>query len=287
MSARNNKHLKTADRYLTHIPAFSIMIYLWLPALLIAWWWLGSENSSTFFLPSLSDSLSRLMTDLSNGTLVSDALFSLSNVFMGLMLAIILGVGTGLLIGYNPTIRGAVWPLVSFLRAIPGVAIVPIVIVAFGVGHGPQIFLIASTCVWPILLNTVSGVRGIRESIIDTARAYRIPRSVYVRHVLFNAAMPQIMAGIRISLSVSLTIMVVSEFSSGNQGLGNYILRGAESFDMPQVWAGTIFIGMIGYLVNVAFVNIEHHVLAWLFEISPRARTTPEKRVLPLQKRKA
>lgn len=249
-----------------------VITYTWLPVLLVVWWWLGSANSTVFFFPPLSEALATLWAGLVSGTLLTDLAFSMTNVLVGLVIAVILGVGFGLAIGYNPTARKVVWPLLAFLRAIPGVSIVPIVIVAFGVGAGPKIFLVAATCVWPILLNTIDGVRGTSEAIMDTSRAYRLPRALYVRRVLLPSALPQIMAGIRISLSVSLTIMVVSEFTSGNMGLGYYILNGTEKFAIAQVWAGTIFIGFIGYLLNVAFVISERRILSWYFEIPRKAK---------------
>lgn len=249
-----------------------LVSYFWLPLALIVIWWIVSLDSPSFFLPPLSDIVRTLLDDLLNGVLLGATAFSMRNVMAGLIIAIVLGIGFGIAIGYNPVLRSAVWPLLAFLRAIPGVAIIPIVLVAFGVGAGPQIFVISLGCVWPILLNTIDGIRGIRPSITDTARAYRLPRSLFIRQVLLPAATPQIMAGIRISLAVSLTIMVVSEFSSGNQGLGVYISSGAQSFNPSQVWAGTVFIGLIGYLANVAFVLIERKILAWYFEIPRKTR---------------
>lgn len=245
----------------------SVVTYFWLPVALVLLWWFASADSQSFFLPPLSGILSVLWADLLNGELARQTLFSMRNVLVGLLVSLGLGMGLGLLIGSKPRLRVALWPFLAFLRAVPGVAVVPVVLVAMGVGPGPQIFIIVFACTWPILLNTIDGVRGIRESITDTARAYRLPRTLYVRHVLLPAALPQTMAGIRISLSVSLTLMVVSEFSAGNAGLGHYIMRGTEAFRPAQVWAGTIYVGIVGYLLNVLFVFVERRLLGWYFGI--------------------
>lgn len=260
--------------------------YFWLPVTLVAVWWFASANSQSFFLPPLSEILRLLWTDLMNGTLLHEMLFSMRNVLLGLFISLVLGLGLGLLIGRNTTLRSALWPFLAFLRAVPGVAVVPVVLVAMGVGPGPQVFIIVFGCTWPILLNTIDGVRGIRESITDTARAYRLPETLYVRAVMLPAALPQTMAGIRISLSVSLTLMVVSEFSAGNEGLGHYILRGQEAFRPAQVWAGTIFVGIVGYLLNVIFVFVERRLLGWYFGIprrAPRSQTAPNSAGKPTQ----
>jgi len=249
----------------------ALVTYFWLPVVLVAAWWASSAGSESFFLPPLSGILAVLWTDLISGELARQTLFSMRNVLVGLLISLTLGMGLGLLIGSKPALRAALWPFLAFLRAVPGVAVVPVVLVAMGVGPGPQIFIIVFACTWPILLNTIDGVRGVRESITDTARAYRLPRALYVRHVLVPAALPQTMAGIRISLAVSLTLMVVSEFSAGNAGLGNYIMRGQDAFRPAQVWAGTIYVGIVGYLLNVVFVFVERRILGWYFGIPRRA----------------
>ena len=264
----------------------STVTYFWLPVALIALWWIASAGSQSFFLPPLSEIVRVLWTDLANGTLLAEMLFSLRNVLLGLLVSLVLGLGFGILIGRNRTLRTMLWPFLAFLRAVPGVAVVPVVLVAMGVGPGPQVFIIVFGCTWPILLNTIDGVRGIRESITDTARAYRLPGTLYVRSVLLPAALPQTMAGIRISLSVSLTLMVVSEFSAGNAGLGHYIMQGQEAFRPAQVWAGTIFVGIVGYLLNVIFVFAERRMLGWYFGIprrAPRYRTAPTSAGKPLK----
>ena len=257
----------------------------WLPVALVLLWWFASAGSQSFFLPSLDSILALLWADLMNGKLIEETMFSMRNVLVGLAISLTLGLGLGIPIGSNVTLRNAVWPFIAFLRAVPGVAVVPVVLVAMGVGPGPQIFIIVFGCTWPILLNTIDGVRGIRESIIDTARAYRLPATLYVRQVLIPAALPQTMAGIRISLSVSLTLMVVSEFSAGNAGLGHYILQGQEAFRPAQVWAGTTYIGIVGYLLNVIFIWAERRILSWYFGIPrrPRRQTAPAKAAQPLK----
>ena len=245
--------------------------YFWLPAFLVALWWFGSAGSGSFFLPPLSSILNILWTDLLSGELIRQMAFSMRNVLAGLAIAITLGLGFGIAIGANAKLRGALWPFLAFLRAVPGVAVIPVVLVALGVGPGPQVFIIVFGCTWPILLNTIDGVRGIKESVIDMARAYRLPRWLYVRKILIPAALPQTMAGIRISLSVSLTLMIVAEFSAGNAGLGRYIMFGSENFNPAQVWAGTIFVGIIGYLLNVIFLFVERRLLGWYFGVPRRS----------------
>jgi ABC-type nitrate/sulfonate/bicarbonate transport system permease component len=238
----------------------------WLPVAIVVLWWLGSQNSSSFFFPPLSKIISVTLRDLGSGVLWSHLFTSLANMVMGLSIATFLGVAFGLLIGELKGLREATAPFLNFLRAIPPAAIVPIVIVALGTDAAPKVFLISFACIWPILLNTIDGVRGINPQLIETARAFRIPFSLRNRRIYIMAALPQIMAGIRISLAIALVLMVISEFVGASKGLGFYIREQKEAFAMAEAWGGTILTGFLGYLLSAIFLRFERWTLAWHFQ---------------------
>ena len=245
------------------------MSYLWLwwlPAVLVAAWWLGSSGSSNFYFPSLARIVDVTVRDFNNGILLAHLSASLGNMAMGLGVATVLGIGFGLVIGENDTLRVATGPFLNFVRAIPPAAIVPLVIVALGTDAAPKVFIIVFACIWPILLNTIDGVRGMNPQLMETARAFRIPFGLRNRRILFMAALPQIMAGVRISLSVALILMVISEFVGASEGLGFYIREKKESFAMAETWGGTILTGILGYLLSAVFLRFERWMLAWHFQ---------------------
>lgn len=245
---------------------------VWLPALLVAAWWVLSSGSKSFYFPPLSDILSALWTDLASGLLVGHLEVSLGNLAAGLAIATVLGVAAGLLIGEMETLRRITSPTLNFFRAVPPASIVPIVIIALGVGAAPKIFIIALGCFWPILLNTIDGVRGTSSAVRETARAYRIPAHLVVFRVALPAAMPQIMAGIRVALAVGLVLMVISEFFGADAGVGFYITEASTRFATRQAWAGTILVGILGYLLSAGFLVVERQVLAWYFQDAKRLR---------------
>ena len=154
----------------------------------------------------------------------------------------------------------------------PPASIVPIVIIALGVGAAPKVFIIALGCFWPILLNTIDGVRGTSAAVRDTARAYRIPRLLGIWRVSLPAALPQIMAGIRVALAVALVLMVISEFFGADSGIGFYISDGANRFATRQTWAGTILVGTLGYVLSALFLVVERRLLGWYFQDAPARR---------------
>lgn len=250
--------------------AAALLRQLWLPALLVALWWWASAGSKSFYFPPLSEILWALWTDLVSGPLLGFLATSLGNLAAGLVIAGVLGVAFGLVIGELEGVRRVASPTLNFFRAVPPASIVPIVIIALGVGAAPKIFVIALGCFWPILLNTIDGVRGTSPSVRETARAYRIPQHLVIFRVALPAAMPQIMAGLRIALAVGLVLMVISEFFGADSGVGFYITEASTRFATRQAWAGTILVGLLGYVLSAAFLLVERRVLAWYFQDSKR-----------------
>lgn len=244
----------------------------WLPALIVIAWWLLSAGSKSFYFPPLSEILAALWRDLVHGPLIGYLAVSLGNLAMGLAIAIVLGVSLGLLIGEVEGLRNVTSPTLNFFRAVPPASIVPIVIIALGVGAAPKVFIIALGCFWPILLNTIDGVRGTSPSVRETTRAYRIPARLVIFRVALPAAMPQIMAGIRVALAVALVLMVISEFFGADSGIGFYITEASTRFATRQAWAGTILVGLLGYILSAAFLLVERRVLAWYFQDAERLR---------------
>lgn len=253
----------------------SRLIWLWwLPVSLVAVWWFGSAGTNSFFFPPLNRIVSVTWRDLASGELLGHMRVSLLNMVAGLGISAVIGVVLGLVIGEWRALREATEPFLNFLRAIPPAAIVPIVIVAMGIGPEPKIFLIVFACTWPILLNTIDGVRGMNPQMLEMARAFRIPFGLRNRRILFMGALPQIMAGLRIALAVSLVIMVISEFVGASSGLGFYIRAKKEAFAMAEAWGGTLLTGLLGYLLSAIFLRFERWALHWHLRSEPGKATS-------------
>ncbi|MCX4765146.1 ABC transporter permease [Streptomyces sp. NBC_01275] len=251
---------------------------LWLPVLVFVILLLATAGSTSFYFPPLTTVLDTLWSELAHGGLLDDLFFSLRNIALGLALATVVGVGAGLVIGEVRTLRLATAPLLDFARATPTVGFVPVIILTLGIGSGPKVFLIFLGSLWPILLNTVSGVRSIGPAVHETARGYRIPWRLRLRRVILPGALPQVFAGIRVALSIAVVLMVVSEIYGSPVGLGNFILQSGSSFHVAETWAGTLLIGVLGYVLSVLLLLVEHRLLGWHHQRAPRtprARPTP------------
>ncbi|MGO2111830.1 MAG: ABC transporter permease [Pseudoclavibacter sp.] len=243
--------------------AKTVLEQAWLPILLVAVWYVASANSTNVFLPPLSRIGESFVVELTTGDLLANIWASMRNIAVGLALGVLVGVIVGVAIGKSRPLRSVLNPYLQFARSVPQVALVPIIIGALGISAMPKIWAIAFACIWPVLLNTVDGVRAIDPGVRDLVRSYRIGTWRELFKVVLPAALPQMMAGMRISLSVAVVVMVVSEIYGATEGLGYFINYSKGLFQPESTWMGTLLVGLIGYLLSVLFLVIEKRALHW------------------------
>jgi ABC-type nitrate/sulfonate/bicarbonate transport system permease component len=240
-------------------PALEVTV----PILVLVAWGLASAASDTYYFPPLTDILSTFADTWLFERVGSDVVPSLVRMGLGFGIAVVVAISTGLLLGMSRRSRRAAAPIVEFLRAIPPPALLPFAILVIGVGDSMKVFIIAFVCVWPVLLNTIDGVTGVDPTLRDTTRMYGVsPRDRLLR-VMLPAASPQIFAGMRTSLSLALILMVISEMVASTNGIGYFVLQSQRTFAIPEMWSGILLLGILGYVLNGAFVLIERRVLRW------------------------
>ncbi|WNI33258.1 ABC transporter permease subunit [Streptomyces sp. ITFR-6] len=181
---------------------------LWLPALLVAVLWVVSVRHHSFFLPSLLRILRAFKELWLFDRLGSDALPSVLNLLAGLLLAGLLGIALGLLLGRAGRLYDATRPVLEFLRAVPGIALVPVALVLPG-------------------------------------------------------AAPQILAGARVSVALGVVLIVASEYTASTHGIGYLQLQSQRTFDITEMWASLLLLGILGYASNLAFRALESRLLRW------------------------
>jgi ABC-type nitrate/sulfonate/bicarbonate transport system permease component len=233
------------------------------PIVIVAVLWVWSDSSGTFYYPPLSDVLDRFKDTWLFERVGSDVWPSLRRMALGYIIAVVAAVGIGTALGSSRTLRRAVAPVIEFLRSIPPPALIPFAIVVIGVGDDMKIFIIAFVCLWPVLLNTIDGINGIDPTLRETARVYGISGRDRLLRMTLPAAAPQIFAGMRLSLSLAVILMVISEMVASTNGIGFFVLQSQRTFAIPEMWSGILLLGILGYVLNVAFLLIERRVLAW------------------------
>jgi ABC-type nitrate/sulfonate/bicarbonate transport system permease component len=240
-----------------------ISLEILVPILAVLAWGVWSAHAGSLFFPPLTRILTTFHETWLFERFSSDALPSLIRVASGYVLGVGLGILVGFVLGLSPAMRRATGPVVHFLRALPPPAILPFAIVVMGIGDSMKIALIAFGCFFPVLLTTIDGVRSVDSVYIDATRVYGISRWDRLRHVMLPASLPHIAGGMRTSLSLALILVVISEMVAANSGIGFFLLQSQRTYALPEMWAGMILLGLLGYLFNLAFVIFERRALRW------------------------
>ncbi|RIV39165.1 ABC transporter permease [Micromonospora radicis] len=235
---------------------------LGLPVVLFVAWWLLSANSTNIFLPPLSRIVEAFGQVWLSDVFLRDVLPSLRRLATGYAAALLVGVGVGYLVGRWAVVRDLTSPILAYFRVLPAPVLIPVLLVAVGIGDATKLIVIALGAVWPILLNTADGVRAVDDVQLDTAAVYRLRHRT--RHgLILRAASPQIFAGARQALGISLIVMVVSEMLMSTDGLGFTVIRFQRTFAIPQMWSGVLLLGLLGFGLAKLFELIERRVLRW------------------------
>ena len=255
---------------------------LWLPVLLLALWqgaaqmgwlnpqvlpspWQVLQRWYVYALPPEpfdAKASSRLVWWFS-GELPHDLWGTLERVLAGFAIGAVLALPLGLLMGASQRVYEWFNPLLQVLRPIPPIAWIPLSILWFGLGNPPAIFLIAIGAFFPVLMNTIAGVRNVDNIYLRAARNLGAGPWVLFSQVILPAAMPYILSGARIGMGTAFIVVIVSEMIAVNNGLGFRILEAREYFWSDKIIAGMLSIGLLGLAIDMVMAALNNHLLRW------------------------
>ncbi|HET6626187.1 MAG TPA: ABC transporter permease [Nocardioidaceae bacterium] len=236
-----------------------------LPVVLLGVWWVTTANSTDPYVPPLREVFETFPDTWTADRLMNDMVPSIVRLLVGYAVAVLLGVALGVAVGSSRTLRNILEPVLEFFRAIPPPVLIPIVILFAGIGHTMKVIVIVSGCIWPVLLNTVEGVRAVDDVLRDTSRCYGIGGTSRLRYLTLRSASPQILAGMRQALSLAIILMVISEMFAASNGLGFTVVQFQRSFAIPEMYTGIIVLGLVGIALSLLFGLLERRALAWYF----------------------
>lgn len=188
---------------------------------------------------------------------------TMRGALVGLIIATIIGVLLGTLLGRLRFADDSARLLIQFLRPIPPIALLPLVLLLLGPSEAMKIALVVWGCAWPVMLQTADGVRSIDPLMLQVARSYRLGRAVTWRSVVVPAMSPYIMAGVRVAASVALLVAVTAELIGGAKGIGKMTSDAGLVGQTTRVYAYVVLAGMLGVLINVALARLEGRLLGW------------------------
>lgn len=228
----------------------------------------GTHLIPSSILPSPAEIGATFVTGMTTGysgvPLYVHALYSTARVLVGLFLGVVTGVPVGLFMGSNPRINAALAPLVSFVRPMPAIAFIPLVILYFGIGEFSKIVVIWVPAFLYMELNTMAGVRSVSGDVILAAKNLGVSRWTLFTKVVIPSAMPFILNGLKTATAVAWAVVIAAELVGAQRGLGYVIMDASTFFRLPYIYIGIILLGLLGLLMEILIVRIERATLHWV-----------------------
>lgn len=231
--------------------------------LIVALVWIWTSDSRSVAIAPLPDILSQFKREWLFSRVGSDLLPSLKRLVGGYAIAVIFGATVGFLLGLYRPVRIAALPIVTFMRSLPPITLLPIGIILLGAGDVMAITIIGFATCWPVLLNTMDGVAEQDTTMLDTARLYGISGLDRLRFVIFPAVLPRLITGMRTSLSLAILTLVAAEFLGATSGVGFAIYSAQLAYAPTKMWSSVLMLGILGYALNFGFGKVERRILHW------------------------
>lgn len=222
---------------------------------------LGIVQSSNW--PPFSTVMATLVTSIADGELLPVIVSTLWRLARGYAIGCALGVGVGFAIALYRPVRLVLLPTIELLRPIPIPAIIPPLIFLLGLDDTLRLFAIAFATFFPVVLNTIAGVVAVEPVYHQVARTFGVPRATALRRVVFPAALPFVLAGLRTSLGIAFVVTVIAEMIVGQEGIGYYLITMEFAMRAAEMYAGIILVTCTAYLLNRAFVAWEARAIRW------------------------
>jgi ABC-type nitrate/sulfonate/bicarbonate transport system permease component len=251
------------ESYPNIVRAVSVVTFL-------VFWEIAARDSNPLFMTYPSAILRASVDLFQSGALLRGLVDSLIPFSIGMVVSIVFGVLIGLAMGISRVVEYIIDPYVNALNAVPRIALVPLVILWFGLGIVAKVVIVISVAIFPIIINTFAGVRDVRGALLDIGRAYSATPSQTLWKIIIPASLPFIMTGIRLGLGLGIIGMIVAEFFTAVTGLGGIIVEYGNTFQTAKMFVAIVVVGLLGILMSEIAMAIERHWAKW--RVSERER---------------
>ncbi|MGW6460710.1 ABC transporter permease [Streptomyces sp. NPDC055078] len=215
------------------------------------------------FLPPFSEVAVAWWDLLRDGQLAEHTRASLGRSLTGFGLAVAIAVPLGLLIGWYRPLADLLGPVLEVFRNTAALALLPVFVLLLGIGETSKVSIVLYACTWPILLNTISAVRGVDPTLLRLARSMDLPAPRIFQKVILPASVPTVFTGIRLAGAVAILVLVAAEMVGAKAGLGYLVNASQFNFAIPEMYAGIITISAIGVAFNQLLVALERRFTSW------------------------
>ena len=237
-------------------------------ALLIVWEWQSRVGGlSILFFPAPSIIADALLKISTSGELLANTGITLLRVTLGFLIGGAAGTFLGLLMGWSGRLRYVVDPLIAASHPIPKLALLPIIIIIFGLGESSKVVIIAVTVFFPMLINSMAGTRQISPIQFEVASSYRVSRRRTFFRVVLPGSLPFVLAGARLALNIALLITIAVEMLSVNNGLGSMVWLAWQTLRTEELYASIFVVSVLGVIFNLLLQRLTVFLVPWQVDI--------------------
>ena len=215
------------------------------------------------FFPAPSSIVGDFFDFLRSGELVFNTWMTLQRVVVGLLIGGVPGVAIGLLMGVNRLARAILEPIVALLYPIPKIAVLPLILLIFGIGESSKYAIVAIGVFFIMLINTAAGVRQIDPIYLDVARSFEIRRRSFYTNVLLPGALTNIFAGLKLSIGIAIVLAVAAEFTAAKSGLGFQIWNAWQTLQVERMYVALVMVSLLGYVLTLLGNALENVYVPW------------------------
>lgn len=215
-------------------------------------------------LPSFGDIIQSMADGLAGSEgLVQSVLATLITWAMGLVLAAALGTAIGIALALSPFVEAITRPIIEFLRPIPSVALIPVALLILGIGLSMHLFMIVFAAIWPVIFSAKAGVEDVDPRQLETGRVFGLSRWARIWRIVLPSALPSVATGIRTASAIALVLTITVEMLVGREGIGSFLENMRLNALANEMWSAIVLTGIVGYLVNSAFIMLEKRFVPW------------------------
>ena len=248
-------HRLSKHRVFYAIRSFAVFIALW--------WAVAAWIENPIQIPTPGRVAAALFNLAEGGELVEHLMISATRLVISLIVAVLLAVPLGFFMGLNEKANAYLDPMVELLRPISGIAWIPLALFIFGIGNVLPVFIMVYVAFFPLLLNTIAGVRNVDPKLVNAARTMGVGRGARLRKVIVPAAFPTVMVGFRLAFAGAWAAIIAAELIGSPSGLGFAIEWYRQLLMSPKVFAFIVMIGLIGYVCDVGLRALQRWLTPW------------------------
>lgn len=251
--------LRLAERLKPFLTRYGVMIAflaLWQISTTVGW-------LNPAVIPPLDQIVRALWNSLVGGRLLGDIAISLQRAGTAFAAAVAVAIPLGILMGQVRPVERALDPILQVFRQTSALALYPVFILLLGLGEASKIFIIFWATLFPLLLNTIGGVKEVDPKLIEMARVYGASRLTVFRRVVLPGAVPSIFVGLRLSATTALLLLIASEMIGANKGIGFQVMNAQYNFEVPLMFAAIIILAALGLISNYVLVLLQRRLCRW------------------------